>query len=143
MSSCYREFWLFLYFLYVFYFFDLLQWLGPPVKYEQRGGSFTNVMAKCLASGKESACQCRRHKSRGFDPWVRKILWSRKWHSTSVFLTWKFHGQESLVGYGPWDCKESDMTEWLSTLCFYIMYKIICGFYINELCQVEEISFYV
>ena len=24
-------------------------------------------------SGKEHACQCRRHKRRGFDPWVRKI----------------------------------------------------------------------
>ena len=28
-------------------------------------------------SGKESAYQCRRH---GFDPWVRKIPWSKKWH---------------------------------------------------------------
>ena len=25
------------------------------------------------------------------------------------------HGQRSLVGYSPWDCKESDMTESLST----------------------------
>ena len=25
------------------------------------------------------------------------------------------HGQRSLVGYSPWDCKESDMTELLST----------------------------
>ena len=25
------------------------------------------------------------------------------------------HGQRSLVGYSPWDCKESDTTEWLST----------------------------
>ena len=25
------------------------------------------------------------------------------------------HGQRSLVGYSPWGCKESDMTEWLST----------------------------
>ena len=24
------------------------------------------------ASGKEPACQCRRHKRCGFDPWVRK-----------------------------------------------------------------------
>ena len=27
-------------------------------------------------SGKESTCQCRRH---GFDPWVGKIPWRRKW----------------------------------------------------------------
>ena len=25
------------------------------------------------------------------------------------------HGQRSLVGYSPWGCKESDVTEWLST----------------------------
>ena len=25
------------------------------------------------ASGKESTCQCRRHKTHGFDPWVEKI----------------------------------------------------------------------
>ena len=25
------------------------------------------------------------------------------------------HGQKSLVGYSPWGCKESDMTERLST----------------------------
>ena len=37
-------------------------------------------------SGKEPACQRRRHKRRGFDPWVRKIPWSRLWHLTPVFL---------------------------------------------------------
>ena len=26
-------------------------------------------------SGKESACQCRRQKRHGFDPWVGKIPW--------------------------------------------------------------------
>ena len=34
-------------------------------------------------SGKEPACQCRR---RGFDPWVRKILWRMKWQPTPVSL---------------------------------------------------------
>ena len=28
-------------------------------------------------SGKEPACQCRRHKRCGFNPWVRKIPWRR------------------------------------------------------------------
>ena len=28
-------------------------------------------------SGKELACQCKRHKRCGFDPWVWKILWRR------------------------------------------------------------------
>ena len=30
-------------------------------------------------SDKESACQCRRCKRHGFDPWIGKIPWSRKW----------------------------------------------------------------
>ena len=46
-------------------------------------------------SGKESAYQCSRPK---FDPWVRKIPWSRKWQPTEVFLPGKFHGQRSLAG---------------------------------------------
>ena len=32
-----------------------------------------------LHSGKESACQCRRHKRCRLDPWVRKIPRSGKW----------------------------------------------------------------
>ena len=34
-------------------------------------------------SGKESACQCRRHR---FDLWVGEIPWRRKWQPTPVFL---------------------------------------------------------
>ena len=64
---------------------------------------------------KKTACHCKRAKRRGFDPWVGKILWSRKWQSTPVLLPGKFHGQRSLVGYSPWGCKESGMTEQLST----------------------------
>ena len=38
------------------------------------------------SDGKESACQCRRHKKHRFDPWVGKIPWRRKWQPTPVFL---------------------------------------------------------
>ena len=37
-------------------------------------------------SGKESACQCRRHKRCRFDPWVGMIPWRRKWQPTPLFL---------------------------------------------------------
>ena len=47
----------------------------------------------------------------GFNPWVRKIPWSRKWQPTPVFLPGESHGQRSLVGYNPWDCKKLDMTK--------------------------------
>ena len=48
-----------------------------------------------------------------FDPWIGKIPWRRKWQPTPVLLPGKFQGQRSLIGYSPWDCKESDMTEQL------------------------------
>ena len=41
--------------------------------------------------------------SNGFDPWVGKIPWRRKWQATPVFLLGETHGQRSLVGYSPWD----------------------------------------
>ena len=50
----------------------------------------------------------RRH---GFDPWIRKIIWRRKWQPTPVFLPGESQGQESLVGCCLWGCTESDMTE--------------------------------
>ena len=62
-------------------------------------------------SYKESACQCSRHKRYGFDPWVRKISWSRKWQPAPVFLPGKLHGQRGLVGYSQWGCKESGTAE--------------------------------
>ena len=58
-------------------------------------------------SGKESTCQCRR---RGFDPWIGKLPWSRKWQPTPGFLPGKSHGQRSLEGYCLWVAKESDTT---------------------------------
>ena len=44
----------------------------------------------------------------GFNPWVGKILWRRKWKPTPVLLPGKFHEWRSLVGYSLWVCKESD-----------------------------------
>ena len=49
-------------------------------------------------SGKESSCQCRKHR---FHPWVPKNAWRKKWQPTPVFLPGKSHGQRSLVGYSP------------------------------------------
>ena len=60
--------------------------------------------------GKEPACQCRRHKRPGFNPWVGTIPWRRAQQPT-VFLPGESCGQRSLVGYSPWGHKESDMTE--------------------------------
>ena len=54
--------------------------------------------------------QCGRPR---FSPWVRKILWRKKWQPTPVFLPGEFHRQMSLAGYSPWGRKELDTTEQL------------------------------
>ena len=53
-------------------------------------------------SGKESTCQCRRHR---FNPWVGKVPWRRAQQPTLVFLPGELHGQRSLAGYSPWGWK--------------------------------------
>ena len=47
----------------------------------------------------------------GFDPWVGKIPWRRKWKPTPVFLPGESHGRRSLAGYSPQGRKELDTTE--------------------------------
>ena len=64
-------------------------------------------------SGKESTC-VQETGRQGFNAWVGKILWRKKWQPASVFLPGKFHGQRSLVVYSPWGCKDMDMTEQLT-----------------------------
>ena len=39
-----------------------------------------------------------------------KILWSRKWQPTQIFLPGKFYGQGNLAGYSPWSHQELDVT---------------------------------
>ena len=62
---------------------------------------------------KDSACQCRRHKRFGFNPWVGMIPWRRKWQPTLLFLP----GQRGLEGYSPWRLKESDPNEHKVSVC--------------------------
>ena len=68
-------------------------------------------------SDKESTCQYRKHRRPGFDPWVGRNPWRRKWQPTSVFLPGQSHGQRNLAVYSPWGCKESNMTEHACTFC--------------------------
>ena len=43
----------------------------------------------------------------------------RQWHPTPVLLPGESHRLRSLVGYGPWSCKESDPTERLNFIVIY------------------------
>ena len=63
------------------------------------------------SDGTESACNARDQRS---IPGLGKIPWRREWLPTPGFLPGEFHGESSLVGYGPWGCKESDTTQQLT-----------------------------
>ena len=85
-------------------------------------GAFVITGLPSWLSGKDSACQFRRHKRCGFNPWVGKISWRRKWQPSPVLLPGKSHGRRNLVGYSSWGRKESDMTERLTSLSFFLSF---------------------
>ena len=60
------------------------------------------------SDSKEPACNA------GFDPGVQKIPWRSEWLPTPVLLPGEFHGQRSLVGYGPWESQNVRHTELLT-----------------------------
>ena len=75
------------------------RWLGDGLQdlKSRKGFSWDNTILtfqtseqrpglRWWCSGKESTCQSRKH---GFDPWVGKIPWRRKWQPTPVFLPGK------------------------------------------------------
>ena len=71
-----------------------------------------NGLKSCLGltwglSGKEFTCQYRRC---GFDPWVRKIPWRKKWQPTPVFLQGNSMGREAGQATVHGVAKELDMT---------------------------------
>ena len=75
-------------------------------------------------NGKESTCQCRRHRKLGFYPWFGKIPWRTEWQPTPVFSPRKFHGHRSLAGYSPWGLRESDTTEHTDILTMALKYIV-------------------
>ena len=57
--------------------------------------------------------------------WVGKTPWRRIGYPLQYSCLENPHGQRSLVGYSPRGHKESDRTEWLSTVCVSIIYWCI------------------
>ena len=64
-------------------------------------------------NGKESVCQqrCKRH---GFDPWVEKMPWRRKWQPPPVFLPGKSMGAGTWRATGHGSAKSGT---WLKHSC--------------------------
>ena len=77
-------------------------------------------------SGKELACQCRRHKRHWFDPGVRKILWRRARQPTPVFLPGESPGQRSPVGCGHRVAKSLTQLKWLGTAHGTAQHTLCC-----------------
>ena len=45
---------------------------------------------------------------------IKKVAWRRAWQPITVFLPGESPWTEEPGSYGPWGCKESDMTQWLT-----------------------------
>ena len=56
---------------------------------------------------------------------VQSLIWEdpleKEMATHSVLLPGESHGRRSLIGYSPWGCKESDMTEQLHFLSYRII----------------------
>ena len=55
-------------------------------------------------------------------PWISSEELQGNGLPTPIFLPGESHGQRSLVGYGPWGRKESDMTEWLTLSISFLVW---------------------
>ena len=72
------------------------------------------------ASDKESACQCSRHKRHGFNPWVRKIHWKKK------FQTAQYYCLENSMERGPWQATVHWATNSQTQLSMLLFLSNIC-----------------
>ena len=98
-------------------------WLsGPPSMYCFPG----------VSDSKESA-----HKAGdpGSVPELGRLPRRKAWQPTPVFLPGEYHGQKSLVGYGPWGRKESDTTEVTNTTYTFCTISRFAGLVNRQDCR--------
>ena len=105
----------------------ILEWVAITLS---RGIFLTHALNPCLlpwqanslslekgfpggANGKEPACQCRKHKTHGFNPWVGKIPWRRNGNPPGI-LAWRILWTEEPGGLQSKGSQGSDVAEWLS-----------------------------
>ena len=126
------------------YVVDVSLMLKSSCKYHspfQNQSSICDGLPRWLSSN-ESPCQCRRPKTLGFNPWVRKIPWRRKWQPTPVFLPGKSHGQRNLGAIVYRVAKSQTPLKWISmhaSICdnwifvhlFHILFSSLVCFQIH------------
>ena len=64
-------------------------------------GSFQDDTSGKKTKNKKTCLPMQEVLRDGFDPWVRKVPWRRKWQPPPVVLPRESHGQSSLAGYCP------------------------------------------
>jgi len=70
-------------------------------------------------SGKVPTCQCKGH---GFNPWVRKVVWRRKWLPTSIFLPEKISWREEPGVHGLTK-SQTCLSDWVQHVYLTTIYK--------------------
>ena len=122
----YKKSWPFMGLFRMIFFPYLISWLH---------GTFKDLSHKTRAS---LVAQTVRNPPaiQDFNPWVRKILWRRKWIPIPVFLPGEFHRQRRLAGYSPWGCKELDTIKQLTFLLHFPMLWIFIAHMILFLIQI-------
>ena len=89
-----------------------------------RSGPRLGQGASLVAQTVKNLPRCQRC---GFDPWVGKIPWRRKWQPTPVFLSGESCGQRSLEGYTVHGvAKSQTRLQWLSMLVY--IYTTLCAY---------------
>ena len=87
--------------------------------------SVPSVLCGALLSagsdGKSICLQCRRP---GFNPWVRKTPWRRKWQPTPVFLPGESHERRRLAGYNLWGRRVGRLSTGTSIIPLMILHFI-------------------
>jgi len=94
---------------------QMLKWREVLTGRKELSPQVRRQMYSYGSDGKESACNTEDWSS---IPGLGKIPWRREWLPTPIFLPGEFHGQRNLVGYSPWDRKESDTSERLTLSLF-------------------------
>ena len=79
----------------------------------QTGNSWwwVDLVALVVKKKQQPTCHCRKQERGGFDPWVGKMPWKRRWQPPLAFWPGESHRQRSLAGCGPQGRTEPDTTE--------------------------------